>query len=151
MNPEPLGPAAAEWVRASVPPAPAPFVARPELSGLGLDPAAGLDQGRGRAGVSGPEGAGVEDPPPPAPWGFDEPPATPAGVPSELGRLGASLLSDALAADPSERPTAFRLLAADAFLTWACEAASGSADPQREIEELVRRISDTRGEGFPGP
>lgn len=81
---------------------------------------------------------------PPVPVGFGdwmrpEEPSAPAGVES-LAREAEAALSRAL--EPRGRPRrgAFDLLAADGFLTWACEAALESGDPAGTLEELIRRV-----------
>jgi hypothetical protein len=43
------------------------------------------------------------------------------------------------------RESAWHLLAADALLTYACEAALGSSDPPRDFEELLRKAAAAEG------
>jgi len=43
------------------------------------------------------------------------------------------------------RVSAFRLLAADAFLTYACELMARQADPGRDLEALVRTLGRELG------
>ena len=47
--------------------------------------------------------------------------------------------------DRSDREAAFVLLAADAMLTSACEAASRSADPGRELNGLMDGVLEDLG------
>ncbi len=61
----------------------------------------------------------------------------------------ASLTAEARAAlgrsrdrDPGDRAGAFDLLAADAWATWASEAALETDDPVAALTELARRLSD---------
>lgn len=51
-------------------------------------------------------------------------------------------LSDARRRDPADREGAFDLLAADAWATWAAEAALDTSDPVASLTQLARRLSD---------
>ncbi|MDT8342394.1 MAG: hypothetical protein RQ751_12850 [Longimicrobiales bacterium] len=64
----------------------------------------------------------------------------PAGV-EALAREGARALAGAL--EPAGRPRggAFDLLAADGFVTWACEAALEQADPLEVLHALALRFA----------
>jgi len=53
-----------------------------------------------------------------------------------------SALADARRRDPSDRDGAFDLLAADAWATWAAEAALDTPDPVAALTDLARRLSD---------
>lgn len=60
-----------------------------------------------------------------------------------------ALTDEALAAlgrarrrDPTDREGAFDLLAADAWATWAAEAALDTTDPVAALTDLARRLSD---------
>ncbi len=57
---------------------------------------------------------------------------------------GEALRALARALDPLDRPRggAFDLLAADGFLTWACEAAIQSEDPDAALARLIERFSE---------
>jgi hypothetical protein len=57
--------------------------------------------------------------------------------PSALSREAREALADSLALDPSDREAAFRLLAADGFATWACEAALEVDDPDAVLAEIL--------------
>lgn len=80
---------------------------------------------------------------PPVPEGFrdwmrPQDPSAPAGVES-LAREAGAALARSLAPEGRPRGGAFDLLAADGFLTWACEAALESQDPSAVLEDLIRR------------
>ena len=57
-----------------------------------------------------------------------------------LTSLGIRALAEALGRAGADRETAFLLLSADAFLTYACEASTGETDPRRELEEALARV-----------
>lgn len=61
--------------------------------------------------------------------------------PDELMEAGQALLAASSEAPGRVRSSAFSLLLADAFVTWACEAALEMDDP----DEALRRYLDTRG------
>ncbi len=69
-------------------------------------------------------------------------------VPSARARVDAlteearSALARARRRDPADRDGAFELLAADAWATWAAEAALDTADPVAALTDLARRLSD---------
>ncbi len=63
------------------------------------------------------------------------------GVPHRLAAAALAGLADVLAG-PGDRSSAGRLLAADALLTYACEAA-GEAGPDA-VDRLVRELSPAR-------
>jgi hypothetical protein len=62
--------------------------------------------------------------------------------PGTLGDLGAGAIAEALAAPGRNREAAFRLLAGDALLTYACEAAGQEEDPGSWLEYLLARLGD---------
>lgn len=62
-------------------------------------------------------------------------------VPAELARRGLVALAEAADRPGRNREAAFRLLAADAYITYACEATLGNAEPERALQELVARIA----------
>lgn len=64
----------------------------------------------------------------------------PSTVADELARRGLEALDGALARPGRNRETAFRLLAADAYLTWASEAMVESPEPEGALVDLIRRI-----------
>jgi hypothetical protein len=80
-------------------------------------------------------------------FGDGEPPAS-----TSAEALGA-LLSEAHAglrdacAGRGERRGAFRLLAADAYLTYACEAALDRGDPSGDLRTMVSRVAREAEEG----
>jgi len=51
------------------------------------------------------------------------------------------LLDEVLSDPGAGRDVAFRLLAADAFLTWSCEAAADGVDPGGVLSSLVQRVA----------
>jgi hypothetical protein len=55
----------------------------------------------------------------------------------ELARVGRERLEGALAALGRHRASAFRLLEADAFLTYACEAALEADDPRTALRQMI--------------
>ena len=64
-----------------------------------------------------------------------------AGV-DALANEAERALSRALNPQGRARGGAFDLLAADGFLTWACEAAIESDDPDGELQRLIERFSE---------
>lgn len=66
----------------------------------------------------------------------------PPSVAEALAEAGAAALDEAMALPADDRASAFRLLAADALLTWACEAAAGAADPRDALERVLERVAD---------
>lgn len=62
-------------------------------------------------------------------------------VPAALVERALSALSQARGRPPDERAAAYRLLAADAYLTYACEAAAGSEDPGAVLERILERLA----------
>ena len=73
------------------------------------------------------------------PWMAPEVPDAAAGVPS-LVREAEAALARALTPEGRPRRGAFDLLAADGFLTYACEAALDEEDARGALEEMVRRL-----------
>ena len=59
------------------------------------------------------------------------------------GGLGLGALSRALGHPGRNRATAFDLLAADAFITYACEEASRDPNPTRELLAFMTRIGSS--------
>lgn len=64
-----------------------------------------------------------------------------AGLSRELGDRGVRALRDALERPGRDREAAFRLLAADAYLTWACEAAVEREEPEAALRGLLDRVA----------
>lgn len=62
-------------------------------------------------------------------------------VAGALARRGLDALRRASARPGPERESAFLLLAADAYLTWACEALLAEDDPTAGFEALIRRTA----------
>lgn len=84
---------------------------------------------------------------PPVPEGF-RPWLEPGGrTPTADGLRRAALdaLARALAPEGRERGGAFDLLAADAFLTWAAEAALDTERPEVALRGLVRSVAGADG------
>ncbi len=70
-------------------------------------------------------------------------------VADALVRRGLRALGEALARPGRDRGAAFRLLAADAYLTYACQAAAEGDDPEGALREILTRIGDADGSGEP--
>lgn len=62
-----------------------------------------------------------------------------------LERAALEALKRALTPGGRERRGAFDLLAADAFVTWAAEAALDEEDPEARLRSLVRRMAGGTG------
>lgn len=82
---------------------------------------------------------------PPVPAAFQEW-MVPAGAGAEasveaLAREAEAALGRALSGEERPRRGAFDLLAADGFLTWACEAALEEDDPAGALDGLIRRFA----------
>lgn len=58
-----------------------------------------------------------------------------------LTRQAVEELGRSRAAAGRVRESAWHLLAADALITYACEAALNGSDPPRELEELLRKAA----------
>jgi len=71
--------------------------------------------------------------------------AMPSASGEELARglteQALELLDDVLADPAAGRVVAFRLLAADAFLTWSCEAAADGVAPGEILRSLLQRAA----------
>ena len=63
-----------------------------------------------------------------------------ASLSDALGSAAAHHLGEALARPGRDREGAYHLLAADALLTYACEAATEEADTERVLARLLERI-----------
>ena len=64
-----------------------------------------------------------------------------ASVPESLLRAGLLHLEDAVGRPGRDREAAYHLLAADALVTYGCEAASESADVRGALCEVLGRVS----------
>ena len=64
-----------------------------------------------------------------------------AGCVTSLAHQGLSALEAVDAAKSLDRDAALRLLAADAFLTYACEAATDEADVVSSLESVLERLA----------
>lgn len=63
-------------------------------------------------------------------------------VPASLLERGLASLSRARTGPPRDRDAAYRLLAADAYVTYACEAAAECEDEPGEIlERILKRLA----------
>ncbi|MGM0668207.1 MAG: hypothetical protein ACQET1_00725 [Gemmatimonadota bacterium] len=62
--------------------------------------------------------------------------------PEGLEKAGAEAIAEALAAPGRNRTAAFRLLAGDALLTYACEATAEEERPGETLEILLKRLGD---------
>ena len=85
---------------------------------------------------------GARKPPVPgdfAEWMLPGDPSAPAG-PESLFQEAQVALSRSLEPEGRPRAGAFDLLAADGFLTWACEAALETGDPSSVLKDFVRRL-----------
>ena len=65
-------------------------------------------------------------------------------IPEALLRAGLLHLDDALARPGRDREAAYRLLAADALITYCCEGASEAADIRCELRDILGRVSSGR-------
>ena len=71
----------------------------------------------------------------------------PPGSPEDRATLlaaGLRALEAALAPEGRERAGAFDLLAADALVTRACEAAAAEAEPGAALAEILRQVARVR-------
>ena len=64
-----------------------------------------------------------------------------ASVPESLLRAGLLHLEEAVGRPGRDREAAYQLLAADALVTYGCEAASESADVRGALREVLGRVS----------
>lgn len=62
-----------------------------------------------------------------------------------LARRGVDALSEALARPGRNRTAAFHLLAADAYLTYACEAVVEESDVETGLIEILRLVAAEAG------
>ncbi len=62
-------------------------------------------------------------------------------MPECLSRAGLLHLEEALAKPGRDRQAAYHLLAADALITYGCEAASEAADVHDVLSEALGRVS----------
>ena len=62
--------------------------------------------------------------------------------PLDLESRGVASLAKALGKPGRDREAAFHLLAADAFLTYACEALAHEPDPRAALETLLGGLGD---------
>ncbi len=106
-----------DWVATRTPPAPDELKAWLKFPDDGSDPDGGPDDG--------PED-GV------------------ASVPGSLLRAGLLHLEAAVARPGRDREAAYQLLAADALVTYGCEAASESSDVRSLLREILGRVSTGR-------
>lgn len=66
-------------------------------------------------------------------------------VPEALARRGVAALAEAAARPGRNREAAFRLLAADAYLTYACEATVEESDVDAGLADLIRLVAAEAG------
>ncbi len=64
-----------------------------------------------------------------------------ASVPESLLRAGLLHLEEAVGRPGRDREAAYQLLAADALVTYGCEAASEAADVRGVLREVLDRVS----------
>ncbi len=64
-----------------------------------------------------------------------------ASVPESLLRAGLLHLEEGLGGPGRDREAAYQLLAADALITYSCEAASEAADVRGVLREILGRLS----------
>ena len=67
-----------------------------------------------------------------------------ASVPESLLRAGLLHLEEAVGRPGRDREAAYQLLAADALVTYGCEAASEAADIRGVLREVLGRVSTGR-------
>ncbi|NIP58888.1 MAG: hypothetical protein GWM92_05445 [Gemmatimonadetes bacterium] len=65
------------------------------------------------------------------------------GVVWTLLARGRAALHDAVVRPGRNRKAAFHLLAADAYLTWACEAAAEEEDPGDALAALIQSVGSS--------
>lgn len=64
------------------------------------------------------------------------------GAAPTLAEEAVRSLAEALARPGRNREGAFHLLAADGYLTYACEAAAEAADVEGTLRRILRRVAD---------
>ena len=128
MEPLDLSPAALRFLSRTGPPLPAGV-----LEALSLPGEAELYGGDGTPGAEGSE-RGSSLCPRGEPEVQDE-------VVYEFAGRGARGVDGVLLAPGGGRELAFQLLAADALITWACEAAAGAREPDRLLQDVVSALT----------
>ncbi len=118
---------AIDWLAARTPRAPDELKAWLKVSDGGVDPRGGVDPD-----------AGVD------PDGSLDPRCRVDSVTESLLKAGLLHLEEAVARPGRDREAAYRLLAADALITYGCEAASESADIRGVLREVLDRVSSGR-------
>ena len=103
---------AIDWLATRTPPAPEELKAWLKISDGGKDPDGGVDPDGGLASVA-----------------------------ESLLKAGLLRLEEAVARPGRDREAAYRLLAADALITYGCEAASEEADVRRVLREVLGQVS----------
>ena len=119
-----IPPTCRDWLLAREPSLPGAFL--PHLLGEGRESREVDGVGRGQGGRGSPAGAAPvrEDP----------------DVAEGLMEAAHSAFDEAVRVPGARREAAFRLLAGDAFLTYACETALEEVDPGTVLEELLARV-----------
>ncbi len=74
------------------------------------------------------------------PDGGSDPDGGVASVPESLLRAGLLHLEEAVGRPGRDREAAYQLLAADALITYGCEAASEAADVRGVLSEVLGRV-----------
>lgn len=95
--------------------------------------------------VGGPAAGGtVSDEGPPPIWGEGPSPGAGSRVATALAEDALRVLQEVLESGSHGREAAFRLLTADALLTWACEAGAQGEEPGAILEEILVRVGGVR-------
>ncbi len=115
---------AIDWLAARTPRAPDELKAWLKVSDGGVDPRGGVDPD-----------AGVD------PDGSLDPRGRVDSVTESLLMAGLLHLEEAVTRPGRDREAAYRLLAADALITYGCEAASEAADIRGVLREVFGRVS----------
>ncbi len=103
------------WLATRTPPAPDELKAWLKISGGGKDSDSGVDPDGGVASVAG-----------------------------SLLKAGLLHLEEAMVMPGRDREAAYQLLAADALITYGCEAASEAVDVEGVLREVLGRVSSGR-------
>ena len=109
---------AIDWLATRTPRAPDELKAWLKVSDGGVDPRCGVD-----------------------PDGRVDPRCPAASVTESLLMAGLLHLEEAVTRPGRDREAAYRLLAADALITYGCEAASEAADIRAVLREVLGRVS----------
>ena len=133
---------AIDWLAARTPRAPDELKAWLKVSDGGVDPRGGVDPDAevDPDGSLDPRG-GADSDAEVDPDGSLDPRGGAASVTESLLMAGLLHLEEAVTRPGRDREAAYRLLAADALITYGCEAASEAADIRGVLREVLGRVS----------